>query len=70
MSKPQWKLDLEAKERAVKEREEAEKQAKAQKLAGLGSASHAEEAPVVQQSQVRTHDMLIAILTLENAIQL
>jgi len=53
MSKPQWKLDLEAKERAVQEREEAEKRAKAQKLASLGHASGSVDSAPVHISEVR-----------------
>lgn len=53
MSKPQWKIDLEAKERAVQEREEAEKKAKAQKLASLGHASESEPVAPIHISEVR-----------------
>lgn len=63
MSKPQWRLVEEAKERAVKEREEAERKAKAEKLASLGSTSHAEDVPVVQKSEV-CHFVVIPLLCL------
>jgi hypothetical protein len=53
MAKPQWKVVLEEKERAVREREEAEKLAKAQKLASLGSESHSAEPVSTKSIEVR-----------------
>jgi hypothetical protein len=53
MSKPQWKIDLENKERVVKEREEAERKAKADKMASLGFSTHSEEIAPASTRQVR-----------------
>ena len=55
MAKPQWKVVQEEKERVIKEREEAEKKAKQEKLATLGGApsDSAEHAPVPAAHAVR-----------------
>lgn len=55
MAKPQWKIIQEEKERVIREREEAELAAKAQKLASLGSASHADDVAPVHKTQVRSY---------------
>lgn len=55
MSKPQWKIDQENKERVIKEREEAEKKAKQEKLSTLGNTSSdaASPAPSPASTAVR-----------------
>lgn len=52
MAKPQWKVVQEEKERVIKEREEAEKKAKQEKMATLGSAPSA--SPAVQANHAST----------------
>lgn len=54
MAKPSWKAQQEEKERVVKEREEAEKRAKQEKMASLGSVSaESGPAPIHGHGEVR-----------------